>query len=130
MIKDLQQKHDLIVMALQSELENHKMEQEEVHSTGLIKLPRAVRSMTVKEFNQQHSCDLLALLKSKDGVYSTIKNKTSSDNASLSSSTVVDMVGKKRDYQHSVMETPAPRSRLQTVPGTAMRTARKGEGLL
>jgi Nbl1 / Borealin N terminal len=126
MINDLQQKYDQIVMALQSELENHKMEQEEVQSTGLIKLPKAVRSMTVKEFNQHHSCDLLALLKSKDGVH-VAKGKSGND--SMTTSSTSDAAGKKRDFQHAVLETPAPRTR-QDVPATAVRTARRGEGLL
>ncbi|KAG7369658.1 cell division cycle-associated protein 8 [Nitzschia inconspicua] len=126
LITQLEQKYDQIVIALKSELENYKMEQEEVQSTGLIKLPKAVRNMTVKEFNQHHSCDLLALLKSKDGVH-VVKNK--SENNGPVTSFMVDAACKKRDFQqHAIMETPAPRSR-QNVPATAVRTARRGEGL-
>mmetsp|Transcript_50386 Transcript_50386/g.57043 ORF Transcript_50386/g.57043 Transcript_50386/m.57043 type:complete len:93 (+) Transcript_50386:1-279(+) len=33
-----------------------------------MKLPKAVRNMSIQAFNAQHSCDLLSLLKSKDGV--------------------------------------------------------------
>ncbi|KAG7345573.1 cell division cycle-associated protein 8 [Nitzschia inconspicua] len=128
LITQLEQKYDQIVIALKSELENYKMEQEEVQSTGLIKLPKAVRNMTVKEFNQQHSCDLLALLKSKDGVH--VAKIKSENSGSVTSFMVDDAAGKKkRDFQqHAVMETPAPRSR-QDVPATAVRTARRGEGL-
>jgi hypothetical protein len=113
-IKDLQQTYDQMLLSLRSELENFKLEQEETLSTGLIKLPKAVRNMTVKEFNEQHACDLLALFKSKDGV--VVANK--------------GQLGKKRDYQHSVMETPAQRVKRQDALATAIRTARRGEGLL
>jgi hypothetical protein len=125
MINDLDEKYKQIVHSLQSELENHKMEQEETQSTGLIKLPKAVRNMTVKEFNMQYSCDLLALLKSKDGVQTLIK-----PNATSVASVTEDAAGKKRDYQHAAMETPAPILRRQNVVATAVRTARRGEGLL
>ncbi|KAL3907543.1 MAG: hypothetical protein SGILL_008829, partial [Bacillariaceae sp.] len=56
---------------------------------------------------------------SKDGVRKSSSNKANAEHA-----------GQKRDYQHSVMETPAPRKRGQEIPATAVRTARRGEGLL
>jgi hypothetical protein len=68
MIEGLQEKHDQMIAFLKSDLEDCKLEQEEVLSTGFIKLPKSVRNMSIKDFNQQHSCDLLSLLKSKDGV--------------------------------------------------------------
>ncbi|KAL3914871.1 MAG: hypothetical protein SGILL_005907, partial [Bacillariaceae sp.] len=129
MIKDLQQKYDQIVVALKSELENSKMEAEEAQSTGIIKLPKAVRNMTVKDFNRQYSCDLLSLLKSKDGVrVSSSKNSATTSGGSSAAASAA--AGQKRDYQHSVMETPAPRHRGQDdIPATAVRTARRGEEL-
>jgi hypothetical protein len=130
MIDELQGKYDKIVSVLQSELEDSKMVQEETLSTGLLKLPKAVRNMTVKEFNQQHSCDLLAILRSKDGVVvaSKMNSQNPSGNASVASSIATEAAGKKRDYQMSGMETPAPYRR-NDQPTTAMRTARRGEGL-
>lgn len=119
MIEGLQEKHDQMVAFLKSDLDDCKLEQEETLSTGLIKLPKNVRNMSVREFNNLHDCDLLALLKSKDGVV------LSSMNAGASKKVNAIDANKKRCY-----ETPAPRGRL---PGagmaTVLRTARRGEGL-
>mmetsp|Transcript_103078 Transcript_103078/g.210197 ORF Transcript_103078/g.210197 Transcript_103078/m.210197 type:complete len:258 (-) Transcript_103078:191-964(-) len=114
-IDRLQEKHDQIVTFLKSDLEDCKLEQEEFLSTGLIKLPRAVRNMSVRDFNRQHSCNLLALLKSKDGVVvagPAPKNPSGID------------ANKKRCY-----ETPAVRMRRPPQLGSILRTARRGEGL-
>ena len=115
-IDGMQEKHDQIVAFLKSDLEDNKLEQEECLSTGLIKLPKAIRTMTVEDFDRQYSCDLLALLKSKDGVVA----KGAVGNAPAA---VVDAT-KKRCY-----ETPAPRMRRPAQLNTVMRTARRGEGL-
>jgi hypothetical protein len=120
MIKDLEQKYNQMVVSLRTGLEDYHVESEAARSTGLMKIPTAVRNMTVKDFNKKYSCDLLSLLKSKDGVrVSDKKPRSASEHA-----------GQKRDYQHSVMQTPAPRIRGQEIPATAVRTARRGEGLL
>ena len=129
MIKDLQQKYDQMVLFLRSEMENCNLESEAALSTGMMKLPKDVRKMTVKDFNQHYSCDLLALLKSKDGVRKSNKKKASATAAAVSEHAAAAAAGQKRDYQHSSMETPAPRKRGQDVPATAVRTARRGEGL-
>jgi hypothetical protein len=124
MINDLDEKYKQIIHSLESELENYKMEREETQSTGLIKLPKAVRNMTVKEFNKQYSCDLLALFCVNDAV------QTFKPNYASGVSSTDDAAGKKRDFQHAVLETPAPLIRRQNVVATAVRTARRGEGLL
>jgi hypothetical protein len=131
MIDELEGKFDQIVAFLKSDLDDCKLEQEEALSTGLIKLPKAIRNMTVREFNQQHGCDLLALLKSKDGV--VMASSASGHPKSASAAALVDTTGKKRDHQMAVTETPAPRTRPnnnQVGSLTALRTARRGEGLL
>ena len=145
MIEGLQEKHDQMITFLKSDLDDCKLEQEEVLSTGFIKLPKAVRNMSVKDFNRQHSCDLLALLKSKDGVVlaglaaaaaaaaASNNNDTNGQQqqqqqhksqAIVNEAAMAD-ANKKRCY-----ETPAPRMRRPGAQmGTILRTARRGEGL-
>ena len=116
LLEGLQKRYDHLVADLKSELEDNKFDQDECLSTGLIKLPRAVRNMSVRDFNRQHSCNLLALLKSKDGVVvagPAPKNPSGID------------ANKKRCY-----ETPAVRMRRPPQLGSILRTARRGEGLL
>ena len=117
LIDGMQEKHDQIVAFLKSDLEDNKLEQENCLSTGLIKLPKAIRNMTVKDFNRQHSCDLLSLLKSKDGV--VLKA------AAPATTAVAANANNKRCY-----ETPVPRMRQRAAQlNTILRTARRGEGL-
>jgi hypothetical protein len=110
LIQDLQAKCDSLRQILKTELYQHKNLQEETLSTGLVKLPKSIKQMTVKEFNESHHCDILALLKAHDGVIPKKVNQ------------------KKRDYTSAVAETPAYRPRN---PGTntIVRTAAKGEGI-
>ena len=119
MIDGMQEKHDQMVAFLKSDLEDNKLEQAECLSTGLIKLSKSVRNMSVRDFNRQYKCDLLALLKSKDGVVLS--------GASLPAAgkpPTMD-INKKRCY-----ETPAPRMQRPAQLNTIMRTARRGEDLL
>jgi hypothetical protein len=109
LLEDLETRRDQIVALLRTELADNKLQQEEALSTGLMRLPKAIRQMTVREFNQAHGCDILAALKSKDGV--------------------VPVAQKKRDFNMAVLETPAPRSRNVHAPNSMLRTARRGEGL-
>lgn len=109
LLEDLETRRDQIVALLKTELADNKLQQQEALSAGLMKLPRAIRHMTVRDFNQAHGCDILAVLKSKDGVQPPLQ--------------------KKRDFNTSVMETPAPRTRNGRAPNSVLRTARKGEGL-
>lgn len=114
--KDLQTKFNQIVENLKADAEDAKLQQEEALSMGLVRLPNAIRQMTVKEFNDAHQCDLLSLLKSKDGV-------VLSKNLPFNS-------GKKREHYMTVEATPAPRIRKEgEVPMSVLRTVRKGEGL-
>mmetsp|Transcript_13191 Transcript_13191/g.30775 ORF Transcript_13191/g.30775 Transcript_13191/m.30775 type:complete len:258 (-) Transcript_13191:445-1218(-) len=121
LIEGLQAKHDQMIAFLKSDLDDCKLEQEEVLSTGLIKLPKAVRNMSVRDFNRQHGCDLLALLKSKDGVVVSKDNITS---LNINKTATGLDANKKRCY-----ETPAPQMRRPGAMGTVLRTARRGEGI-
>jgi len=124
MIEGMQEKHDQMVAFLKSDLDDNKLEQEEFLSTGLIKLPRAVRTMSVKDFNRKHSCDLLALLKSKDGVVLAGTSQQSLPSAIASAKPPMMDAKKKRCF-----ETPAPRTRRPAQVNTILRTARRGEAM-
>lgn len=113
LLQDLDSKFENICNVLKAELEQHKCQQEEMMTTELIKLPKSIKQMTVKDFNESHGCDLLAILKSKDGVIPT-KN--------------ANLVPMKRNF-NSVMSTPAIRPRNPANLTSAMRTVRKGEGI-
>jgi hypothetical protein len=107
----LQTKFQQIIDDLKSEAEAAKMQQEDALIAGIVKLTKATREMTVREFNQKHQCDLLALLKSKDGVVPSPQGAS-----------------RKREH-HMVAATPAPVIRSATAPMSLTRTIRKGEGL-
>mmetsp|Transcript_25809 Transcript_25809/g.63221 ORF Transcript_25809/g.63221 Transcript_25809/m.63221 type:complete len:235 (+) Transcript_25809:61-765(+) len=113
LLEDLDTKFDNICSVLKAELVQHKCKQEEMLSTELVKLPRSIRQMTVKDFNESHGCDLLAILKSKDGVIP-------SKNANL--------IPMKRNF-NAVMSTPAVRPSNPAIQTSLMRTVRKGEGI-
>lgn len=124
LIEGLQEKHDQMIAFLKSDLDDCKLEQEEVLSMGLIKLPKAARNMSVRDFNRQHGFDLLALLKSKDGV---VLSKNSSSISNINNTKPVAMMDAKKKR---CFETPAPQMRHPGAPmATLLRTARRGEGL-
>lgn len=142
MIDDLQDKYDGIITTLKSDLEDCKSQQEEAHKTGMIKLSKNVRNMTIKEFNEAYGCDLLSLLKSKDGVTVAGTNTSGAASAAAASNTtkVPTIAGHKRDFPigghpsaaiAAGLETPAPTRRNPAAGSqSALRTARRGEGLL
>ena len=68
LLEDLKTKYDQMTALLKAELVDTKMQQEEALSAGLMKLPKSIRQMSVREFNRSYKCDILSLLKSKDGV--------------------------------------------------------------
>jgi hypothetical protein len=110
LLEDLDTNYDQVIALLNADLVDTKLQQEEALSTGLMKLPKSIRQLSVREFNQNHNCDILAILKGKDGVFQS----------------------KKRDFNMAAVaaQTPAPRARNNpTAPNSVLRTARKGEGL-
>jgi len=141
MIQGLKEKHDQMIAFLKSDLDDCNLEQEEVLSTGLMKLPKAIRNMSVKDFNQKHSCDLLSLLKSKDGVVlagaggaggAESSNKKYDNNNDNNKDNDNDNDNNKDATKKRCFETPAPRMRRVgwgAAPGTVVRTARRGEGI-
>jgi len=113
LLEGLQKRYDHLVADLKSELEDNKFDQDECLSTGLIKLSANVKKMKVSDFNRLYKCNLLSILKSKDGVVLSGGSKP----------LVVD-AKKKRCF-----ETPAPGMRPPGQLNTIMRTARRGEEL-
>ena len=113
-IEGLQRRYDQTVADLKSELEDNKLDQGECLSTGIIKISTNVRKLSVRDFNRQYKCNLLALLKSKDGVVLSGNAKPPMLDAK-----------KKRTY-----ETPAQAMRRPGQMNTIMRTVRRGEELL
>ena len=110
LIEDLETKFQQHLELLNADLFSLKKEQEQAHSTGMMKLSKSIRDMKIRDFNQAYSCDLLSLLKSKDGVQK-----------------VSGQILKKRE-RFPVVETPAPNKfRAKQPPGTILRTVRRGE---
>jgi len=120
-------KFQQLVEQLKSGAQAAKIQQEDTLSAGIVKLTKATREMTIKEFNMKHSCDLLSLLKSKDGVQVVTMTTTTTATAAPAPTEEV-ATNRKRDHD-MVDATPAPRSRPGTIPMSISRTIRKGEGL-
>jgi cell division septum initiation protein DivIVA len=113
LLEDLQAKYDQLVSNLKADLDQHKYQQEETLSTGLVKLPKSIRQMTVSEFNQSHNCDIVAILKSKDGV---------------TTAAAAASIPKKREFE-AVAATPSVRPHNPSNPNSVLRTVAKGEGI-
>ena len=86
LVEDLDAKFQTHLELLNADLFSLKNEQKSIHNTGMMKLPKSTRQMTIREFNKVHSCDLLSILKSKDGVQ--MVNGGGVDNASGASTFV------------------------------------------
>jgi hypothetical protein len=111
MIQDLQKGLDRHLESIKADIATWKQEQLQAHYSGMMKIPKATRQMTVKEFNEKYNCNLLGLLKN---VRSDCLMKKPPN------------CGTKRER---ALQTPAPtkgRLPMQT-PGGTLRTVRKGE---
>jgi hypothetical protein len=123
LVEDLQTKLDQHIELLKTDLFTAKTEQHQSHSSGMMKLSKSVRQMTIREFNQTHSCNLLSLLKGNDGV----QREGGGVVTSISDDAAASF--KKRDRM-AVAETPAPTRRNPAEdPGSALRTVRRGEAI-
>lgn len=145
LIAGLVKQHEQMVAFLKSDLDDNKLEQEEVLSTGIMKLPKSIRTMSVKDFNSQHQgCNLLALLKSKDGVVlsSSSSSSSGSSGTTTSNGVVSATINNINDHNNTkdatkkrCYQTPAHQNTMRsrfgngTRPGTVLRTARRGEGI-
>lgn len=86
---------------LTAEAQTGKQEQHHAYCTGMLKISKSLKKMTVRDFNKAHNCNLLELLSTN--------------------------VGKKRPLK--AMETPAPTMQGKAA-ATPSRTVARGEALL
>lgn len=86
---------------LTAEAQTGKQEQHHAYCTGMLKISKSLKKMTVRDFNKAHNCNLLELLTAN--------------------------VGKKRPLKAT--ETPAPAMRGKAA-ATPTRTVARGEALL
>ena len=87
---------------LTAEAQTGKQEQHHAYCTGMLKISKSIKKMTVREFNKAHNCNLLELISTN--------------------------TGKKRPL-NKTMETPAPAMRGRAA-ATPTRTVARGEALL
>ena len=113
LLEDLREKVVQQQQVLSAEAQTGKKEQLGSHYSGMMKLPKSIKKMTVREFDQQHKCNLLQLITS-------VTNNT--------------MTGKKRirPTTGKDLETPAPMSKVAGGKAitTPSRTVRRGEAIL
>lgn len=110
MIEDLQKGLDRQLEAIQTDLATWKQEQLQAHHSGMMRIPKATRQMTVQEFNEKYHCTLLDLLK----------------NVRINEASQKPPICGKRER---ALQTPAPskgRLPMQT-PGGTIRTVQRGE---
>jgi hypothetical protein len=117
MVQDLQKGLDRQLDGIKADVATWKQEQVQAHYSGMMKIPKATRQLTVKEFNEKYNCNLLDLLKNVGGNHSALSGHAFAK---------PPICGTKRDR---ALQTPAPtkgRLPMQT-PGGTIRTVRKGE---
>lgn len=117
LLEDIKAKLDKRLKVLETSLMTTQQTINNGYSMEMVKVPKSVKQMTVREFNQKHGCNILDLLKRNDGV---ILSSASNSNPSNSL---------KRPLP-PVAETPAPRSRPAQDPGSILRTVKRGEQVL
>jgi hypothetical protein len=101
MVEDLRQHFQQRIAALQSEIVTAKNKQQQVQASGMLKLSKSIKNMSVREFNALYKTDLWSLLQP---------------------------VSKKRD--HIASETPAAKGIGSKALQTPSRILRHGELLL
>ena len=100
LLEDLQKEVHDRQQLLTAEAQTGKQEQQQAYSCGMLKLSKAVKKMTVRDFNKAHNCNLLELITSR--------------------------AGKKKRKD---LETPAP-TRCKAAMATPSRTVKRGEAIL
>lgn len=115
LVEDLKQQLSQQIHVLMTESEKGKQEQTQVYFSNMLKLPKNVKKMTIRDFDAAHKCKLLEMI-------------------TLTSSTVATAAAAKKRVRPATitdLETPAPvrrphDHRLLTTP---MRTVKKGEAI-
>lgn len=125
MIQDLENGFKKQLAAIETDMLTCKQEQLEAHNRGMMKIPKGIKEMTIKEFNQKYGCNLIELLQTAK---SNALRTTSADAAMGATMKMQAPMCGKRDR---VFETPAPNrgNRPMQTPGGTMRTVRRGEKL-
>lgn len=106
LIEELRQQFQQRLKALKSELVASKHEQQQVLASAMVKLPKRIKNMSVREFNSEFNCDLVNMVKA-------VREED---------------VSKKRD--RDATETPSPMRQGGVKLQTASRTVRRGEAIL
>ena len=123
MIEDLQKGLHRRLDGIKTDMLTCKQDQLQAHYSGMMKIPKSTREMTIAEFNEKYNCNLLDLLKTTrmNTLPSTVGN------ADVARKMPPPVCG-KRDR----LETPAPHrgNRPMQTPATIVRTVRRGEMLL
>jgi hypothetical protein len=106
MVDDLRKQMLDRQQVLTTEAQTGKQQQTDAYFSGMFKMSKSLKKMTVRDFNEAHNCSLLELL-----------------------SMTNDVVGKKRPLV--AMETPAPSTmRAGKAAATPSRTVARGEAIL
>lgn len=126
LLEKMEKKLHLKLEETKTDLLTWKEEQLQAHRTGIMKIPKKIRQMTVAEFNQTYNCNILDLL--LKGFHTTAT--TNNNNNQQKKNTIPPPMCGKRDRM-GMMETPAPYrgNRPMRTPATAVRTVRRGEML-
>ena len=112
MIEDLKNGLNKKLDAIRTDMLTCKQDQYQAHCSGMMKIPKGIREMSIKDFNAKYNCNLLEMLQ-------TAKINATGQAARDFPAPVCG----KRDR----FETPAPhRGRPMQTPGT-IRTVRRGE---
>eukprot|EP00543_Licmophora_paradoxa_P005269 CAMPEP_0202452662 /NCGR_PEP_ID=MMETSP1360-20130828/10816_1 /ASSEMBLY_ACC=CAM_ASM_000848 /TAXON_ID=515479 /ORGANISM="Licmophora paradoxa, Strain CCMP2313" /LENGTH=230 /DNA_ID=CAMNT_0049071541 /DNA_START=111 /DNA_END=803 /DNA_ORIENTATION=+ len=106
MCEDLDDQLNVRHECLKSIATKGKEHQNQIHKQGMVKIKKAIRGMSVKEFNQTHECDLLELIYSIAGHHQT-----------------------KKRVRPENLETPAPKQKGKSAFPTTARTVRRGEAM-
>ena len=116
LITDLRKEFVQRLDVLQAEYVASKNKQQQVLASGMVKLNKNIKSMTVREFNALYKCNLLQLVQA-------VRENNNNNSANTSSPS------KKRD-RGMTAETPSHQGIKLKQPQSASRTVRRGEALL
>lgn len=117
MIEDLKNGLNKKLDGIKTDMLTCKQDQYQAYCSGMMKIPKATREMTINEFNAKYKTNLLELLQTAKSNAMSITSTTAKDTFPA------PMCGKRDRF-----ETPAPnRGRPMQTPGTIARTVRRGE---
>ena len=118
LVEDLQKGLTRQLDNIKTDMLTCQQEQLQAHYSGMMKIPKMTREMTIADFNQKYNCNLLEVLQSA---------RSNNAGAGVAKAMPVASCGKRERG----LQTPAPYrgNRPMMTPTTAVRTVRKGEVL-